>query len=166
MRELRGKIGDGYSLENKIHRFEGPKHRRGVGTPGVDHFLKEGNQSAMPKRMCFFVTNGLENAPRATRGLQFAKIAKDQGNEVTVVLIDDAVIWAQLGMSEGIKATTEEPMQPLIEYLLEHETPFYSCRACMARRYLSPDDLMKGVKIESFPYFVKLASECELVVTF
>jgi len=120
----------------------------------------------MSKKICFFITNGLENAPRATRALQMAKIAKEQGNDVTVVLIDDAVIWAQLGMSEGIRATTEEPMKSFIDYLLEKGALFYTCKACMSRRYLSPDDLLNGVKIESLPHFVRIASESDSIITF
>jgi uncharacterized protein involved in oxidation of intracellular sulfur len=79
--------------------------------------------------MLFIISKGFEKAGGATRALQFAKIAKEQGNNVKVFLIDDAVNWAQLGMAETAKALTGEEMKPFLDFLTEHDTPIYACKA-------------------------------------
>lgn len=44
-------------------------------------------------KMLFIISNGFEKAGRATRAFQFAKVAREKGNEVKVFLIDDAIHW-------------------------------------------------------------------------
>ena len=120
----------------------------------------------MGKTMCFIISNGFEKAGRATRAFQFAKLAKEQGHDVSVVLIDEAVIWAQLGMSEGVKAITGEEMKPFIDYLVEKGAPIYACKACVDRRYMSPDEMLTGVEIEPGPFVVNLAATSDTTISF
>jgi uncharacterized protein involved in oxidation of intracellular sulfur len=79
--------------------------------------------------MLFIISNGFEKAGRATRALQFAKVAREKGHDVKVFLVDDAIHWAQLGMAEGARASTGEEMKPFIDYLMEHDSPVYACKA-------------------------------------
>ena len=80
-------------------------------------------------KMLFIISNGFEKAGRATRAFQFAKVAQEKGHEVKVFLIDDAIHWAQFGMAEGVRASTGEEMKPFIDYLSEHDSPIYACKA-------------------------------------
>ena len=80
-------------------------------------------------KMLFVISNGFEKAGRATRAFQFAKVAREKGNDVKVFLIDDAIHWAQLGMAEGIRAATGEEMKPFIDYLMENDSAIYACKA-------------------------------------
>lgn len=80
-------------------------------------------------KFLFIITQGFEKAGRATRAFQFAKVAREKGNDVKVFLVDDAIHWAQLGMAEGIRAATGEEMKPFINYLLQHDTEIVACRA-------------------------------------
>ena len=80
-------------------------------------------------KMLFVISNGFEKAGRATRAFQFAKVAREKGNDVKVFLIDDAIHWAQLGMAEGIRAATGEEMKPFINYLMENDSAIIACKA-------------------------------------
>ena len=80
-------------------------------------------------KMLFIISNGFEKAGRATRAFQFAKVAQEKGHDVKVLLIDDAIHWAQFGMAEGGRASTGEEMKPFIDYLSEHGAPIYACKA-------------------------------------
>jgi predicted peroxiredoxin len=80
-------------------------------------------------KMLFIISNGFEKAGRATRAFQFAKVASEKGNDVKVFLIDDAIHWAQLGMAEGVRASTGEEMKPFIDYLMNHGAELFACKA-------------------------------------
>jgi len=80
-------------------------------------------------KMLFIISNGFEKAGRATRAFQFAKVACEKGNDVKVFLIDDAIHWAQLGMAEGVRASTGEEMKPFIDYLMGHGGEMIACKA-------------------------------------
>jgi predicted peroxiredoxin len=80
-------------------------------------------------RMLFIISNGFEKAGRATRAFQFAKVALEKGHDVKVFLVDDAIHWAQLGMAEGVRASTGEEMKPFIDYLMGHGAEIFACKA-------------------------------------
>lgn len=80
-------------------------------------------------KMLFIISNGFEKAGRATRAFQFAKVACEKGHDVKVFLIDDAIHWAQLGMAEGVRASTGEEMKPFIDYLMSNGAELFACKA-------------------------------------
>jgi len=98
-------------------------------------------------KMYFVISKGLEKSGGATRAMQFAAFAAEQGNKVEVALIDEAIHWAQLGMAEGIKASTGEHMQEMIDKLTKAEGNLLVCKACADKRYIGPDDLITGAEI-------------------
>jgi predicted peroxiredoxin len=81
------------------------------------------------RNMLFIISNGFEKAGRATRAFQFAKVAREKGNNVKVFLVDDAIHWAQLGMAEGVRASTGEEMKPLIDFLMTNGSDIIACKA-------------------------------------
>ena len=81
------------------------------------------------KKILFIISKGFEKAGGATRAFQFAKVAKEQGQDVNVFLVDDAVAWTQFGMADSARALTGEEMKPLIDYLLENEAGVIACKA-------------------------------------
>jgi uncharacterized protein involved in oxidation of intracellular sulfur len=98
-------------------------------------------------KMYFVISKGFEKSGGATRAMQFAAFASDQGHEVEVALIDDAIHWAQLGMADGIRASTGEHMQEMIDKLTAGEGKLLVCKACADKRYIGPDDLINGAEI-------------------
>jgi sulfur relay (sulfurtransferase) complex TusBCD TusD component (DsrE family) len=119
------------------------------------------------QNLLFIISKGFEKAGGATRAIQFAAIAVEQGNRVEVFLIDDAIHWAQLGMAEGIRSTTGEHMKDLLDKLIEANTPIHVCKACADKRLVSPDELVRGAQISPGPVLVqKMASPDYKVFTF
>lgn len=121
----------------------------------------------MAQKLLFVMSKGLEKAGGATRSFQFAAIAAEQGSEVEVFLIDDAIHWAQVGMAQGIHAPTGERMIDFIEKLIELKAPIYVCKACADKRLIGPDDLIQGAEIAGAPVLVsKMADPAYKVFTF
>ncbi len=119
------------------------------------------------QKLLFIISKGVEKSGAATRAMQFAAIAAQQGQEVEVFLIDDAIHWAQLGMAEGIRASTGEHMKDLLDKLVELRSPIHVCKACADKRLISPDELIEGSKISSGPELVTMmASPDYKVFTF
>ena len=81
------------------------------------------------ENLLFVISKGFEKAGAATRAFQFAKVAKEKGNDVTVFLVDDAISWGQLGMANTAKALTGEEMKPLIDYLIGNKADIIACKA-------------------------------------
>ena len=118
-------------------------------------------------KLLFIISKGLEKSSGATRGLQFASIASDKGHPVEVFLIDEAVHWAQVGMAEGIRASTGEAMKDFLDQLISKNTTIHVCQACADKRLMSPDDLISGSQISPGPVLVDMmASPDYKVFTF
>jgi len=100
------------------------------------------------QKMLFVISKGFEKSGGATRSVQLASIAAENGSQVEMFLIDDAIHWAQLGMAEGIRSSTGEHMKDLLDKLMEAGSPIYVCKACADKRLVSPDDLINGAVIE------------------
>jgi predicted peroxiredoxin len=119
------------------------------------------------QKLLFIMSKGFEKAGGATRAMQFAALAAEQGNKVEVFLIDDAIHWAQLGMAEGIRSTTGEHMKDMLDKLIEAKTPIFVCKACADKRLISPDELIEGAEMAPGPVLVeKMASPDFKVFTF
>lgn len=121
----------------------------------------------MNQKLLFVISKGMEKAGGATRSLQFASIAAEEGNSVEVFLIDDAIHWAQIGIAEGITAPTGERMKDFLDKLIERKCPIYVCKACADKRLVGPDDLIHGTEIAGAPVLVKkMADPSYKVFTF
>lgn len=115
-------------------------------------------------KLLFVISKGLEKAGGATRAMQFAGLAADQGNEVEVFLIDDAIHWAQVGMAEGIRSTTGEHMKDFIDRVTSKGHPIHVCKACADKRLISPDELIDGAIITTGGDLVRMMADPEYKV--
>lgn len=113
-------------------------------------------------KFLFVLGRGLEDPTRATRCFQFAKLAKEDGNEVVVFLIDDGVIFARLGAAEHVKAPTSDELKPYLDYLIEHDTPIMVCTPCANNRFLDPEELVPGARLETGKTLIALAKESKV----
>ncbi len=107
-------------------------------------------------KLLFLITKGLEKSGSAIRALQFAALAAQQGNEVEVFLIDEAVHWAQ-----GIKAAYGEC---LCDYISMLDRPIHVCKPCAEKRLIGKDDLIEGTVISPMPYLVEMMASPEYKV--
>ncbi len=108
------------------------------------------------EKFLFVMSKGFEKSGGATRALQFAAIAAEMGKPVEVFLIDDAIHWAQLGMAEGIRASTGEHMKDLLDKLIARKTPIHVCKACADKRLVAEDDLVEGSIISAGSVLVNM----------
>jgi sulfur relay (sulfurtransferase) complex TusBCD TusD component (DsrE family) len=108
------------------------------------------------QKLLFVLSKGFEKAGGATRAMQFAAIAAEQGHPVEVFLIDDAIHWAQVGMAEGIRSTTGEHLKDMLDKLIAHQCPLHVCKACADKRLIGPDELIPGAKISTATDLVKM----------
>ena len=76
-------------------------------------------------KFLFVLTRGLEDPTRVTRALQLAKVAKEQDNEVSIFLTDDAVVLAKPAMVDQVKAPTGDEAKNYLDFLIETEVPIY-----------------------------------------
>ena len=96
------------------------------------------------QKFVYVLSSGLEKSGNAIRAISFASKAAAKGHHVEVFLLDDAVIWAQLGMGEWVYAVTGEHMKELLDILIENKTPIHVCQACADKRVISPDECIAG----------------------
>jgi len=111
------------------------------------------------QRFVFVVSKGLDNFGVAIRAVSFAAKAAAKGHLVEVFLIDDAVIWAQLGMGEWVYAATGEHMKDLLDILVEHKAIFHICRACGDKRLISIDDCIEGSVLSESAVLVDMMTD-------
>jgi sulfur relay (sulfurtransferase) complex TusBCD TusD component (DsrE family) len=112
-------------------------------------------------KLLYVISKGLEKSGGATRALQFAGIAAEQGHHVEVFLIDEAVHWAQVGMAEGIRASTGEAMKDFLDQLIKKDSVIHVCKACADKRLISPDELISGGIVSPGPVLVEMMADPE-----
>ena len=119
------------------------------------------------QKLLFIMSKGFEKSGGATRSMQFAAVAAEQGHHVDIFLIDDAIHWAQIGMAEGIRSSTGEHLKDLLDKLIAAKCPIHVCKACADKRLISPDELVEGSRISTAVDLVKMmASPDYKVFTF
>jgi predicted peroxiredoxin len=77
-------------------------------------------------KFLFILTRGTEDPSRATRCMQLALVAKQEGHEVHVFLTDEGVIFAKQGTADNIVAATGDEMANHMELLMQAKVPFYA----------------------------------------
>jgi len=114
------------------------------------------------EKFLFVLSRGLEDPTRATRAFQLAKVAKEKGHEVNVFLVDDAVVYAVLGMADNVKAPTGDGAKPYIDYLIDQKVTFYICTPCARTRLYSEDEFINGAKLSTAGHLIDLATESKV----
>jgi predicted peroxiredoxin len=76
-------------------------------------------------KFLFVLSRGLEDPTRSTRCLQLAQIAKQEGHDVHLFLVDDGVVFAKKGMTGNVVAPTGDGMHKYMEFLIQGKVPVY-----------------------------------------
>jgi sulfur relay (sulfurtransferase) complex TusBCD TusD component (DsrE family) len=108
------------------------------------------------QKLLFTISKGFEKSGGATRAMQFAAMAAEQGHDVEVFLIDDAIHWAQISMAEGIRSSTGEHLKELLDRLVARKCPIHVCKASVDKRLIAPEELIDGAKISTASDLVKM----------
>jgi len=114
------------------------------------------------EKFLFVLSRGLEDPTRATRAFQLAKVAKEKGHEVNVFLVDDAVVYAVLGLADNVKAPTGDEAKAYIDYLVEKNVAFYICTPCARYRLFGEDQFIEGAKLATAGQLIDLAAEAKV----
>ncbi|AET66919.1 putative peroxiredoxin [Desulfosporosinus orientis DSM 765] len=116
----------------------------------------------MVEKFLFVFSRGLEDPVRATRGFQLAKVAKEKGHEVSIFLVDDAVVYGVLGLADNVKAPTGDDAKSYIDYLVGQKVPFYICTPCARYRMFGEDEFIEGAKLSTAGHLIDLAAEAKV----
>src|SRR5271157_3531928 len=113
-------------------------------------------------KFLFVLSRGMDDPVRATRCIHLAKVAKEEGHEVHVFLLEDGVTIAKIGMAENMKSPTGDELKPLLDYLIKAEVPIFACTPCANARHIGQEDLIKSARFETAKKLIGLAAESKV----
>lgn len=105
------------------------------------------------------VTSGTDDPTRATLGMIAAKVAKDQGHDVTIWLQGEAVNIANAQVYDKIVGHNMPPMKAIVEALVGAGVPFWVCEACGKGRNVGPDNFVASASYKGMGDYVKAVAE-------
>ncbi len=113
-------------------------------------------------KLLVVATHGPDDPNRATLAFLAAKSAKENGDEVEVFLMNDAVMLAKKGVAENIQGVGLAPFPELLEILQVLEVPMWVCKPCAEARGIKEEDLVEGAKFSGMYDFAKKAVEASV----
>ncbi|MBI5248658.1 MAG: DsrE family protein [Desulfomonile tiedjei] len=113
-------------------------------------------------KFLFVLTRGLEAPSRATRCMQLAYMAKQEGHDVSVFLLDDAVVYAKKGMSENVVAPTGDEMSTYMEFFMREGVQLHACTPCAKARQLDEKDFIENAKLDTAKTLIAMAAESKV----
>ncbi len=113
-------------------------------------------------KFLFVLSRGMEDPVRATRCIHLAKVAKDEGHEVNVFLLDDDVMIAKIGMTDNIRNSTGDELKSLMDYLIKAAVPIMVCTPCANARHMGDEDLVQSARFETAKKLIALAAESQV----
>ena len=116
-------------------------------------------------KFLFVLSRGTDDPVRATRCIHLAKVAKSEGHEVAVFLIDDGVNIARIGMVDHMMSPTGDVLKSLLDYLINEKVPILVCTPCADARHMGEEDLVKSARFETAKVLINLAADAK-VLTF
>jgi predicted peroxiredoxin len=113
-------------------------------------------------KFLFVLSRGTDDPVRATRCIHLAKVAKEEGHEVNIFLIEDGVMIAKIGMVDYMRSPTGDELKPLLDYLIKAEVPILVCTPCANARHMGEEDLVKTARFEKATKLISLAAESKV----
>ena len=108
----------------------------------------------MARSLVIKVTAGAEAPERCNQAFTVAAAALASGAEVSLWLTGDSAWFAVPGRAEGFSLPHAAPLSDLLGSVLEAGAVTV-CTQCAARRELTQEDLLEGVRIAGAPTFVE-----------
>ena len=104
-------------------------------------------------RLVVKITSGPEALERCNQGWTVATAALAAGVEVSVWLTGEAVRFATPGYAATISLEGAQPFEDAVA-MVRADGQLTACTQCLARRSLTADDLLPGVRIAGAVAFV------------
>ena len=117
----------------------------------------------MTDNVLIILSCGTDNPNRSTRAIHLAKVAKEQGKNVAMFLLDDAVYIVKKGIADHLKAATGDVADDLLAYLQEYEVPLYACTPCAKARQITEADLIKGASFAPATKLIEMACDSAVI---
>ncbi len=117
----------------------------------------------MTEKVLIVLSCGTDNPNRATRALFFAMIAKKEGKEAAVFLLDEGVYLAKKGILQHVQAATGDKADDHATYLQEYDVPILVCTPCAVSRGISEGDLIEGARMATGDQLISMACESAVI---
>ncbi len=114
-------------------------------------------------KLLVVATHGPDDPNRATLAFLAAKAAKENGDDVELFLMNDAVLLAKEGVAEHIQGVGLAPFSELLEILQILEVPLLICKPCAEARGLTKEDLVEGAEMSGMYDLAKKAVESSVL---
>jgi predicted peroxiredoxin len=117
----------------------------------------------MTNKVLIVLSCGTDNPNRATRALFFAMVAKKEGKEAALFLLDEGVYLAKKGIVENIQAATGDKADDHLSYMQEFGVPIYVCTPCAVSRGITEADLIEGARMATGGMMIAMACESAVI---
>ncbi len=117
----------------------------------------------MNDKVLIVLSCGTDNPNRTTRALFFAMVAKKEGKDTAVFLLDEGVYIAKKGIIENIQAATGDKADDHMAYLQEFDVPLLVCTPCAISRGMSVEDLIEGARMATGDQLISMACESAVI---
>ena len=117
----------------------------------------------MTNKVLIVLSCGTDNPNRATRALFFAMVAKKEGKETAVFLLDEGVYLAKKGILDNVQAATGDKADDHLAFLQEYEVPILVCTPCAVSRGIKEEDLIDGAKMATGDKLISLACDSAVI---
>lgn len=117
----------------------------------------------MSKPITITISCGTDNPNRATRGLHLATVAKSEGQNVSIFLLDEGVYLAKKGLIEHLRAATGDVADDLMAELEAKDVPILVCTPCAKTRQIAEGDLVPNARYAKATELIKLAAEGSVI---
>ena len=111
-------------------------------------------------------SRGTDDPTMATLPFLAAKVAKEQGNEVTLWLQNEAVIVAKKGVADSIQGTGIPALKDVLQAVIESKTEIWVCTPCAASRKIDENDFVNNASLKGMDDFVKKVLESDKSIDF
>jgi predicted peroxiredoxin len=119
--------------------------------------------AVMMNKVLVVLSCGTDNPNRATRALFFAMVARKEGKDAAVFLLDEGVYLAKKGIVENIQAATGDKADDHLSYLQEYGVPIYVCTPCAVSRGIKEEDLIQGARMATGGMMIAMACESAVI---
>jgi uncharacterized protein involved in oxidation of intracellular sulfur len=117
-------------------------------------------------RVVVSVSYGTDDPTKATLGMLAAKVAVDQGHEVTIWLQGEGVTIANQQVYDKIQGLNMPAMKSVVEPLLSAQVPIWVCQACAKGRNVSPENWVETASYKGMGDYVQAALNMDKSLNF
>jgi uncharacterized protein involved in oxidation of intracellular sulfur len=106
-------------------------------------------------KLMIAAAHGTDNPTMATLAFIAAKVATDEGHQVTLWLQNEAVVLAKKGIVDGVQGVGLKPLKELAAALEAANVSLWVCQACAVTRQISPADLVPNAIFKTMGDYIK-----------